>query len=186
MREWIAVVILAGLVAMVSGCAVRAPEVRITGERTALENQVLGTYAQIQEDVWMVASVRSSEPGEQVVVSQEKQTVLKAMQRRDFNKDDVDELKRDGCIGENNQGLLELRPTDRLAEDPEYSTRVQSLVWEENEDRQIVMARVIELNESLGPESKGEVSAVFAGMNRDSARPGEWVQLPNGTWTQKK
>ena len=186
MREWIAVVILAGWVAMVSGCAVRAPEVRITGERTALENQVLGTYAQIQEDVWMVASVRSSEPGEQVVVSQEKQRVLKAMQRREFNKDDVDELKRDGCVGENNQGLLEVRPTDRLAEDPDYNTLVQTLVWEENEDRQIVMTRVIELNESLGPESEGEVAAVLAAMNRDSARPGDWIQLGNGTWARKK
>ena len=68
--------VMVGLAFVFSSCAVKAPEVRITGEKTALEKQILGTYAQIKEDVWMVASVRSSEAGEKVVISEEKKQVL--------------------------------------------------------------------------------------------------------------
>jgi uncharacterized protein YdbL (DUF1318 family) len=184
-HKFTALAVLA-LVAVLSGCAVKAPEVRITGTRTALENQILGTYAQIQEDVWMVASVRSSEGGEEVVISEEKQRVLDAMQNREFNKDDVDEFKKDGCVGENNQGLLELRTSAKLEQDAEYNTLVQTIIWQENRDRKIIMDRVIELNEGIGPEAQPEVAAVFAKMNRDNARPGDWVQLPNGQWTRKE
>ena len=40
-------------------CSVRAPELNVTGEKTALENQVLGTYQQIESDSWLIASSRA-------------------------------------------------------------------------------------------------------------------------------
>ena len=167
-------------------CAVKPPEVRIVGEKTALEKQILGTYAQIEEDVWMVASVRSSEEGEGVVLSEEKKRVLDAMQNRAFNKDDIEEFKQDGCVGENNRGLLVIRPCAKLEKDAEYRALVERIVEEDNRDRKIIMQRVIEVNEEIGPEAEAEVAAVFAKMNRDSAQPGDWIQMPDGKWTRKK
>ena len=134
----------------------------------------------------MVASVRSSEAGEQVIISEEKKRVLEAMQNREFNKDDVDEFKKEGCVGENNQGLLELRPCAKLEKDPAYKALVERIVEEDNRDRKIIMRRVIEVNETIQPEDEAEAAAVFAKMNRDNAQPGEWIQLPDGKWTQKK
>ena len=186
MKRRIIVLVMVGLVLAFSNCAVKAPEVRITGEKTALEKQILGTYARIEEDVWMVASVRSSEAGEKVVISEEKKQVLEAMQSREFNKDDIDEFKKDGCVGENNQGLLELRLCAKLEKDPEYKALVQRIVEEDNRDRKIIMKRVIEVNENIQAEGEAEVAAVFAKMNRDNARPGEWIQLPDSKWTKKK
>ena len=101
-------------------CTIHPPDIKITDEKTALENQVLGTYNEIEEDVWMIASVRSSEPGEQVELSKEKKVVLKAYQNREFNKDDIDEFKNDGCVGETRQGLLVLRSSDKFECDEAY------------------------------------------------------------------
>ena len=175
-----------GIAATYWGCAVKPPEVRIVGEKTALEKQILGTYAQIEEDVWMVASVRSSQGGEGVVLSEEKKRVLEAMQNRAFNKDDVEEFKKDGCVGENREGLLEVRPCAKRGEDQEYQALVEQIVQEDNRDRKIIMKRVINVNADIEREAEEEVAAVFAKMNRDSAKPGDWIQLPDGKWLKKK
>ena len=38
------------------GCSLQAPELVVTGERTALERQVLGSYQQLNEDLWLLSS----------------------------------------------------------------------------------------------------------------------------------
>lgn len=165
-----------------AACTIHTPEMKFTGEKTALENQILGTYNQVREDVWMVASVRAANPDSQITLSEEKRAVLTAIQNREFNKDDVDEFKRDGAVGENARGLLEIRPLPRLDNDPAYRKLVEDIVAEENRDRQIIMQRITEIN-SNAPAS--EIEKVFAKMNRDNARSGEWLQLPDGTWVKR-
>ncbi len=169
-----------------AACSVQTPEVRFTGEKTALENQILGTYSQVKEDVWMVASVRAANPDSGVALSEEKRAVLNAIQNRDFNKDDIDEFKRDGAAGENNRGYLELRPFERLQKEAEYKKLVEQLLAEENRDRQIIMQRIVAINPTVQATDPAEVEKVFAKLNRDNARPGEWMQLPEGEWVRKK
>lgn len=167
-------------------CTINTPEVKFTGEKTALENQILGTYSQVQEDMWMVASVRAASPDSQVTLSEEKRAVLAAVQNREFNRDDVDEFKRDGAIGENNKGLLELRPLARLQKDLTYRKLVEQIVAEENRDRQIVLKRIVAINPAVQSASATEVETAFAQLQRDSAKPGDWLQLPSGEWLRKK
>jgi uncharacterized protein YdbL (DUF1318 family) len=164
------------------GCSVQTPEVRFTGEKTALENQILGTYSQVKEDVWMVASVRAANPDSQVTLSDEKRAVLSAIQNREFNKDDIDEFKREGAVGENNRGYLELRPLERLQKDAAFKKLVDQLLAEENHDRQVIMQRIIAINPEVQTADPAEVEKVFAKLNRDNAKPGEWVQTPEGKW----
>ncbi len=171
---------------LLAACSVHAPEMKFTGEKTALENQILGAYKQVQEDVWMVASVRAANPDSQITISDEKRAVLTAMQNQEFNKDDVAEFKRDGAVGENVKGLLEIRPLARLDSDAEYRKLVEEIVAEENRDRQIIMQRIIDLNPSLQTTGVAEVENFFAKLNRDSAKPGEWIQSPEGEWARKK
>jgi len=167
-------------------CTIHAPEMKFTGEKTALENQILGTYNQVREDVWMVASVRAANPDSQITLSDEKRAVLTAIQNREFNKDDVDEFKRDGAAGENAKGLLEIRPLPRLASDADYRKLVEEIVAEENRDRQIIMQRIMDINPAVQATGVTEVEKVFAKLNRDSAKAGEWIQLPEGEWVRKK
>ncbi len=174
------------LTALFFACTVHTPEVKFTGEKTALENQILGTYSQVKEDVWMVASVRAVSPDSQATLSDEKREVLNAVQNREFNKDDVEEFKRDGAIGENNKGVLELRPYERLQKDAAYKKLVEQIVAEENRDRQIVLKRIVAINPAVQSADPAEVETAFAQLQRDGAKPGEWLQLPSGEWVRKK
>jgi len=167
-------------------CTIHAPEMKFTGEKTALENQILGTYNQVREDVWMVASVRAANPDSQITLSDEKRAVLTAIQNREFNKDDIDEFKRDGAAGENAKGFLEIRPLPRLESDADYRKLVEEIVAEENRDRQIIMQRIVDINPAVQATGVTEVEKVFAKLNRDSAKAGEWIQLPEGEWVKKK
>jgi uncharacterized protein YdbL (DUF1318 family) len=173
------------LILSLAACTIHTPEMKFTGEKTALENQILGTYNQVREDVWMVASVRAANPDSQITLSEEKRAVLTAIQNREFNKDDVDEFKRDGAVGENAKGLLEIRPLPKLDSDSAYRKLVENIVAEENRDRQLIMQRIMEINPNVQATGVTEVEKVFAKLNRDSARTGEWMQLPEGAWVKK-
>jgi uncharacterized protein YdbL (DUF1318 family) len=169
-----------------AACTIHPPEMKFTGEKTALENQILGTYNQVREDVWMVASVRAANPDSQITLSDEKRAVLSAIQNSAFNKDDIDEFKRDGAVGENAKGLLEIRSLPRLESDADYRKLVEKIVAEENRDRRIIMQRIMDINPAVQATGITEVEKVFAKRNRDDAQTGNWIQLPEGEWVRKK
>lgn len=178
-------VVLAGLLVF-SSCSFKAPEVRVTGEMTALEHEVLGTYRQMEEDTWMVASTRSKDNVQEVKISPEKKKVLDAMQDQKFNKDDIEEFKKLGYVGENNIGFLDLRDVPELADNPEKSEMVREIVDEENRSREIIMDRVIQLNDKLKNAVKENVSYVFAQMNQENSPVGTWIQQKLGEWVKKQ
>lgn len=167
-------------------CSVKAPEVKITGEKTALENQVIGTYQEIEQDSWTIASVRSTTPGKTQAMSEEKKKVFAAVQNRKFNKDDTNEFKRDGVIGENNVGFLEIRDQEKLNKDPEYRKRVEQIMADENRDRKIIMNRAIQINEQIAQAGENAVSKVFAKIYQDESETNTWIQLEDGRWIKKK
>ena len=173
------------LVAVTIGCSIKAPEVQVTGEMTALEREVVGTYREMEEDTWMIASTRAAKAESEVKISPEKRKVLDALQEQKFNKDDIDEFKRLGFVGEDNQGLLAIRPSGTLENDPERMSLVDEIVREENADREIIMERVVELNDTLKKSNREEILAVFAKMNRENSPKGTWVQRSDGSWVKK-
>ena len=179
----IAIVLL--MILIVVGCSIKAPEVRVTGEKTALEKEVLGTYHQMEEDTWMIASSRAVKGEGKVKISPEKRKVLDALQEQKFNKDDIDEFKQKGYVGENNEGFLEIRPSDELSSDADQLRMVQEIIQEENNDREIIMGRVIELNDSLKKAERNDILGIFANMNQENSPDGTWVQQPDGKWMKK-
>ena len=161
------------------------PDVKITDEKTALENQILGAYNEIEEDVWMVASVRSSVNDKKIELSEEKESVLRAYQNIEFNKDDIDEFKRDKCIGENRRGLLEILGSERYETDEKYKLLVQQKVEEDNINRKSIMNRMIEVNHNLSKDNMNEVEKIFADIYRKNVLPGEFYQSDEGKWIKK-
>ena len=166
-------------------CSIQAPEVRVTGEKTALEREVVGTYEEMEEDTWMIASTRAVEGEPEVAVSPEKRAVLEALQDQKFNKDDIDEFKMKGFVGENSSGFLEIRSLEKLEQNPEEMKLVQEIVQEENEDRETVMERVIELNDSLKKAVRDDILSIFARINQENSSEGTWIQEPDGNWVIK-
>ncbi|MBN2030438.1 DUF1318 domain-containing protein [bacterium] len=173
------------LLILTLGCSIHAPEVRVTGEKTALEREVIGTYEEMEEDTWMIASTRAVEGESETKVSPEKRAVLEALQNQKYNRDDIDEFKTKGYVGENNQGLLEIRSLESLEQNPEQIELVRTVVQEENENRKTIMERVIELNDSLKKAVREDVLSIFARINQENSDKGTWIQEPNGSWVVK-
>lgn len=175
------------LLALLTGCGGPLVGVTVVDERTALENQVLGTYQELNQQVMLVASVRYIDPKGQLKQTQElpqgKKDVVRALQRVSFNKDDLDRYKSLGIIGENNEGGITLLEPEKVQ--PADRAFVENLVKEENADRLAIMSRIIETNETLSPTDLPRVHKMFAALNRDKALKGERIQLDDGTWIQK-
>ena len=169
---------------VLAGCTIKTPQVTFTSERTALEKQILGSYRTIEEDAWMISSVRSAE-GQEIQIPESKRRVLEAFANRKFNADDVEDFKLQGVVGENLQGLLTLRPSARYDQDPDYRSLVDRVVAEENRDRGIIMERIVEINSAVNPLDREAVARVFAQMNRDASPSGTWIQKSDESWAKK-
>jgi len=182
----------AAAVAPLAGCgrSLVGVNVQVVDEATVLEQQVLGTYEDIGKDVVLLASVRAMDEQGRLrredEISPQKREVLAAMQSREFNRDDVTAFKALGIAGEDNRGYLTYFPGERTRSDPEYEAFVKAIIEEENRDRQVIMERIVAVNEHLTDQNLGEVEKVFARLNRDNAKPGEMIQLEDGTWVKKQ
>jgi len=179
--------ILTLFLALLTSCGGPLVGVTVVDERTALENQVLGTYQELNQQVMLVASVRYIDPKGKLKQTQElppgKKDVVRALQRVSFNKDDLNRYKSLGIIGENNEGGITLLEPGKV--DPADRAFVENLLKEENEDRAAIMSRIIETNETLSSTDLPRVHKMFAALNRDKALKGERIQLDNGKWIQK-
>jgi len=181
-----------------AGCTLAQVKVDVVSERTALENQVLGTYNALDREMLLVASVRGvdsagrvQEPPRQ---SGEAGDAMQAMQVLAFHDDDLQAFKRLGWVGENAEGLLtpfplvkegvpdDLKDFARRYGDAEFRT----VVGEINRVREAVMRRVVALNEDITEGDLPKVRRVFGKLNAESALPGEKIQLQDGAWTVKK
>jgi len=186
----------AALVALLfSGCTLAKVDVNVVSERSALENQVLGTYNALSEDVLLVASVRGVSPTGKLDAparhSPEHKEAAQALENLAFHADDIDALKRLGWVGENRDGTLtpfsrdlpEKLPADlkgfaaRLG-DGEF----RQVVSEVNRSREILMLRVVQTNENFTAQDLPAIRKVFARINRQNSAPGSRVQEDDGRW----
>ncbi len=178
--------------ATLGACAGKLADVTVTvvDQKTALENQVLGSYEELGEDVMLLASVRSvDESGKLKTVRQippGKMKAVRAKQRQEFNQDDVTQFKNDGSAGEGKSGYLVFLETTKTKTDTAYKKFVQSIVTEENEDRRAIYERIVATNEAFSEGDLPKVEEISASLNRGNAKPGEKIQLDTGTWSTKK
>jgi len=186
------------MIACIVGCSLAEVKVEVMSERTALENQVLGTYNALDREMLLVASVRGvdsrgriKKPARQ---SQEHKDAVTAMQVLSFHADDLQTFKQLGWVGENNQGLVEIFQMNK-ADIPEnlkdFSERFQPeefnhVVSQINASRELIMHRVIDMNANLSQDDIPEIRRIFGRLNTENALLGEKVQQPDGTWTVKK
>jgi len=182
--------------AVACGCSLAqglvGTRIEIKGGHRTLEEQVLGAFERLGEEVYSLAGVRSVDPVTGAATPARPMTsgeaeALAARRRMEFNRDDVADFLRSGCVGEGNDGLLVIFE-DKLAElrasDARQAQLVEEVVAEENADRLTVMGRIVQTNPELrGAEGPGAVGRILAAQRRQQAEPGTRVQLPDGSWT---
>ena len=185
-------------------CSIKPPEVTVTGEKTALERQLLGEHKKLPEEIWSIVAVSTSSlvpPSEsdslQRLVFGEAETnlvrsysperlrYLRAEASRIFNSDDVDDFKKEGIVGENNRGYLEVVDSAKLRADSTLAVLVSRVVTEENRSRRVLMKWYVSVRQDLTEEDLPQVEASFAQRNREAAKPGELIQDEEGSWGQK-
>jgi hypothetical protein len=149
----------------------------VVDRKTQLENQILGTFQRLEDDLILASSVRG-ERREPRFGSLEREAV-DAMMTREFQRDDVDALKAKQVLGEALTGLLVLlAPPAEAAE----AKRAKELVAEENRCRQVLLRRVIALGPNLSDKDLPELQRILYRINAQTARPGDRLQGEDGAW----
>ena len=186
------------VLALLNGCTLAHVKVDVVSERTALENQVLGTYNSLDQEMLLLASVRSVDSTGRIQEpprsSQEHKDAMAVMQTLAFHTDDLQAFKRLGWVGENNEGLLTPFPMQKEnvpEELKDFTERYgeaefKAVVEEINKAREVVMRRVIATNENFAEADLPKIRRVFGKLNNESSLPGEKVQTEGGEWAVKK
>ena len=179
------------LVLVLAGCGGKPVDINVTivDQKTALENQILGSFEELSNEVLLLASVRSiDEEGKLKPVTEipkGKLRALRAMQRQEFNRDDIQEFKQTLCAGEGNDGTLKFFDNARTKTDAKFKEFAEAIIAEENEDRLIILQRIVATNENFTEQDLPKIRKISASLNRDNAKPGEKIQQENGDWSTR-
>jgi len=186
MRFILPAVFLGVFVLSLTGCV--SAKINVVDERTALENQILGSYQELDRDMQLLASVRGVDSTGKTQpppsYTQQRQQAIVARQTQQFNQDDIDELKKAGCIGEANDATLAARPCDRSS-DQSVAERLERLIASENQARGIILRFAVTTSPDLTEKDLPQVTETYARMQREKAKTGEWIQEPSGKWIRK-
>ncbi len=189
---------LAVILVILYGCALAQVNVEVLSKRTALENQILGTYNSLDREMLLLASVRGVDPTGEIRKppdqSREHRDAILAIQIQTFHLDDLLAFKRLQWVGESNTGLLKPftmnkeNVPDELKDFAKRYTQQEfnAVITQINDARDVIMQRVIDLNENLTQENLSKVRQIFGALNIENALVGEKIQIKDGTWMVKK
>ena len=183
---------------LLGGCTLAKVDVNVVSERTSLENQVLGTYNRLSEDLLLVASVRGVSPTGKIEAkpqaSPEQQDATRALETISFHADDLESFKRLGWVGENREGLITAFPREIPKNLPpdlkSFATlyneeEFRQVIDEVNQSREVLMKRVVQTNENFTAKDLPVIRKVFAKINRQNSAPGTKVQSDDGSWSSQ-
>ena len=149
-------------------------------QKTALENQLIGEMAPLSEEELLLASVRSSEDSN----SGNTQPVVAARRRQLFNRDDIVEFKKNGCLGESQQATLTALKCSR--NDDASLTLISKLVQQENADRNTLITWFIARDPTLAPTDRDQVIQIYHQLLRKQSPTGTPIQENPNSWNPKK
>jgi hypothetical protein len=187
---------------LVGACTVQLPQVNLIDEKTAFENQVLGHFEELSQDLALIESVRSApaqpanslaQPGATTpgtssansAFEEMKKQALQARLNQEYNQDDILAFKVKGWIGERNDGLLEIMAQPPVAPDAKSNRLLRDVLAEENQDRKVIMRYLLSLNPNFAESDLPKIQKILAHQNIKNARVGEWIQDESGQWQRK-
>ncbi len=161
---------------------VTPPEITLTGPKTSIERQIMGSYREIEKDAWVISSAKGKGFASG---SQDSDVALfRAFSILDESQKDLQEYQRQGVLGENNKGLLE-KVSNKYDQEEKAKRQLEVLASKVNNARkaifQIMATDVKEFRMTLD-----DIGAVFAEKYFQTAPVGTMLQSKNGQWLQKK
>ena len=162
----------------------------LTSQRTALENQIMGSYREIDDDliVTKIDDQTASEDKTKQVARKDNVALQRAIRNRAFNADDINELKDSAIIGEDSEGRLLLLPKDHSARQSARSEQIrlaEALVDEENRERSIIWSNELAKQDESKPADLIGIKAAFARQIYEYSTKGQWFYMGN-RWLPKQ
>jgi uncharacterized protein YdbL (DUF1318 family) len=168
------------------GCSLKF---EVVTQKTALERQILGSLAEIDEDYVLSTSVRgrdASKKGKKISIY--RKAALDARQNQEFNRDDLDELKLAGFVGESRKGLVIMLSTAKQNGDAIDQNLIkfgQAIAEEENNDRREIVQRMRFQSPELQKTPVSEIWKTYAKSMLEKSPKGTWYQNKTDTWLRK-
>ena len=212
-KKYTLIVFLISLILKTTSCTIILPPVTVTGTRTAAEKQIIGEQTELEKDVWMISSAKTTshasldvETKKEAEKRQEDTFAYEALAILDHFRENLRQLKADRIVGENNKGLIsnlrdenveiadEIRKkyNPELADDYEKGLPIRTLtetVKQINIAREMLIKGYIEnqklKNPSYKPDMK-ELNNLQKQKYQEAALQGEYVQNDAGKWNQKR
>lgn len=110
--------------------------------------------------------------------------MLAAIRGRVMRRQAVQEFEQEGCLGENQQGLLQNIKSDLCVGDRHLKDRAAYIVLVENRDRRTIYEQVVEAV-GLGRSDVNRVGEIFAKQIYKKAWAGTPLQMPDGSWERR-
>lgn len=178
--------LLAGL--LLAGC-VKAPDIILTDQRTALEQQAAGEFHALENDLTQAGiapkgedfsreSLEADNPDSSTSTLGEVAQLYSAVQS---DSEWLDQLLVAGCVGEALDGLIQQTP-DRCQQEVDAG-QVTRVVERSNLHRRQLW-RAIQQREPQNPEER--VRAVWRERHLQRVVCAAWIQKDADTWEQKK
>lgn len=203
----------AGLLCVRCFGTIVVPPVTITGQKTAIEKQIIGEQTELEKDVWMISSAKTAEHAEMDAkpkeirrsMEQENANTYRAFLKFEMFSGHLAQLKKDRVVGENNKGFVANLLTEKAtlpeetrkkyaaanADEPElgrpYRTLLQT-VKEINEGRVLAARGYVQNQKRANAAFKATEKEVLASQKdkyQQASLKGEWVQAEDGTWVAK-
>ncbi len=173
-----------------SCCLIAIPDITLTGEKTAIERQIIGDYKELEKDAWIVSSVKTSiQKGEGTsTASGGDLALLRALKIRELHEQKIRKYKIEGAIGESNNGLIVYKSAPKYDKDKENKRILSIVIKEENKARRTIFERSLVQAGAEKPDS-GDINSfgkIFAEEQRALAKKNDWIQEKSGEWVKKK
>jgi uncharacterized protein YdbL (DUF1318 family) len=170
---------------LLSGCiSVRAISV---DKKSTLEQQFIGEYEELTEDLQTVASVRATANGLGANGDDPYARALQARRVQLFYKDDLDRARSRGCVGEALDGRLALlkcseAPASQPSSAPALEPVTARLVQIENDARGALVEYALSKNTSLKDGDRQLVWQAYRRIVLTALKKGDLVQNNAGEW----
>ena len=166
-----------------------SPNVNLTGEKTAIERQIVGDYMELEKDAWTLSSIKTTTGNKNISgrISGDPE-LFRFIKIREFHYDKIKEYKSEGAIGEAGTGYIKYMETKKYEASPAEKKILLTVIDEENTARSGIFSRSLFLSRG-GEPAKSEIDSfgrAFAEEQRGLASKDEWIQENSGNWGRKK
>lgn len=172
----------------IQACSLKAPGITFTQTQTASEKQMIGEDREIEENSWLISSIKSSSSGSEIwqrdvsLRNIKDRNHLILLKKLAYLQPELMEYRRKGYLGESYQGIVKPYPkATRFGTGARED--VPALAKKVNETRN----RLLEIRKEMEPERDyREIQEEAAAEYLQTVEYGEYMEISPGNWIRKE